>query len=117
MTQNVLPCLIAEVHIPQLHHRSGGIFRFRGHQLLLRLGQKVIDPANTRHGGLDGLDLHAQTFQRREDLADVVHHRHGGTGGHAEQRQHRRVSGGGQQHDNAHHYSVHREDHGEYRAS
>ena len=112
MVQNVLPCLIAEVHIPQLHHGSGGIFRFRGHRLLLRLGQKVIDPANARHGGLDGLDLHAQTFQRREDLADVVHYRHGGTGGHAEQRQHRRVSGGGQQHNNAHHSGVHREDHG-----
>ena len=41
MVQNVLPCLIAEVHIPQLHHGSGGIFRFRGHRLLLRLGQKM----------------------------------------------------------------------------
>ena len=72
----------------------------------LRLGKKRVDPLDARHGRLDGLDLHAQVFDGGENAGDVVDHRHRGAYRHAEQGQYLHFAGGGEQHDDAHHYGV-----------
>lgn len=67
----------------------------------LRLGEKGVDTLYARHGGLNGLDLHAETFDRRENAGDIMDNGDGRADRHAEQRQDLRFAGGGEQHDDA----------------
>ena len=77
----------------------------------LRLGKKRVDPLDARHSRLDGLDLHTEAFDGGENAGDVVDHRHRGAYRHTEQGQYLRFAGGGEQHDNAHHYGVQQQHH------
>ena len=75
----------------------------------LQLGEKGVDTLYARHGGLNGLDLHAETFDRRENAGDIMDNGNGRADRHAEQRQDLRFAGGGEQHDDADHGGVQKE--------
>ena len=65
--------------------RNGSICLDR---LFLRQPEKLLNPVNARYRRLDSLNLHSQTLHRGEDLGNIVHDGHSGTGGHTKECQH-----------------------------
>ena len=93
------------------HHVTPGRRGPCGRLLPLRLGEKGVDALHARHSRLDGLDLHAKALDGFKDAGDVVDHGHRGAHRHAEQREHRGIARGRQQHDRAHHDGVQHQHH------
>ena len=92
---------VAERHVREDDVSArGGFFTRRGN-VALQLGEERVDALDARHRGLDGLDLHAEAFDRREDTRNIVDDRDRRADGHAEQRQHARVSRSREQHHRA----------------
>ena len=77
----------------------------------LRLIQKSIDSFGTCHGGLNGLNFHTETFDRRKNAGDVVDDCDRCADRHAKQRKHFCIAGSGKQHDNTHHGCVDKQYH------
>ena len=107
--QNV-PFPIAEGDVRKFYIAPGSL-PARGRDRALRLVEKGIDAPDTRHGRLDGLDLHAQAFDGGEDAGDVVDDGHRGAHRHAEQGQELCVPRSGEQHHDADHNGIQQQHH------
>ena len=94
---------VAEGHVRKDNVSVRRRTRARRGDIALRLGEEGVDAPDARHRGLNGLDLHAETLDGGEDAGDIVDDDDGRADGHAEQRQHARVAGGGEQHHRADH--------------
>ena len=74
-----------------------------------RLIKERVDALDTRHSGLNRLNLHAEAFNRRKNAGNVVDDGDRRTDRHAEQRQHIRIARSGKQHHDAHDGGVEQE--------
>ena len=90
---------IAKRHVRQLHVAPRGLLPLPGDGPL-GLSQERINALDACHGGLDRLDLHAKTFNRRKNARYIIDDRHRRTDRHAEQRQNRCIAGCRKQHHN-----------------
>ena len=111
--------IVAERDIAELDKRHAFTSCGDGLRLMCRYGigiffqrEELVDAVDARQRGLDGLNLHAKAFNRREDLRNVVDNGNSRTGGHTEQRQHGGVAGSGKQHDDGDDHRVRNEDNG-----
>ena len=83
--------IVAERDIAELDKRHAFTSCGDGLRLMCRYGigiffqrEELVDAVDARQRGLDGLNLHAKAFNRREDLRNVVDNGNSRTGGHTE---------------------------------
>ena len=68
--------------------------------------QKFIDPVNTNHSRLNGLNLHSKAFYRSKNLGNVIDHSHSSSRGHSKEGQYRLISGRRKQYHNRNHNRI-----------
>ena len=92
---------VAERHMGQHNVAARGILSLLRNGAF-RLIKERVDALDTRHSGLNRLNLHAEAFNRRKNAGNVIDDGDRCTDRHAEQCQHIRIARRGEQHHDAH---------------